>query len=267
MKIWTATPRARFSRSAAMCCAVLIAGWASGAFARQSSAELPTVSQVLNRYVEATGGREALLRHASMTMHGHMQAQGQKADVEMVSYSKGTKQVQRTILPDGKVYVTGYDGQVAWDVDPAGKVVIHHGDEVKTIARDADMYYHLHVLDYFKKLEVVGVKEFQGHQCYDLKGVNNWNQPNEQFYDKDSGLLIGYFFNTKWRGGPGDTTATFDDYKDFGGVLMPAKIIGRDANGVSIGIIDSVTYDDVDDSVFVLPDAVKKAVAQEKAGG
>ena len=67
MKIWTATPRARFSRSAAMCCAVLIAGWASGAFARQSSAELPTVSQVLNRYVEATGGREALLRHASMT--------------------------------------------------------------------------------------------------------------------------------------------------------------------------------------------------------
>lgn len=124
------------------------------------------------------------------------------------------------------------------------------------------MYYHLHVLDYFKSLEVADVKEFAGHQCYHLKGVNNWGQPNEQFYDKDSGLLIGYEFNTAWRGGKGDATATFEDYKDFGGVLMPAKTTGREGGDISIGLITSVTYDDVDDAVFVLPDAVKKAIAQ-----
>ena len=229
-----------------------------------ASASLPTAAEVLNRYVTATGGRNSLLRHKSMTVHGRYQEPANHLDVETISYAKGLKSMLKAFLPDGKLYQGGYDGSVAWNIDPAGKVTIYHGDEAKTAARDADMYYHLHVLDYFKKLEVVGVKEFEGHQCYDLKGVNNWNQPNEQFYDKESGLLIGYFFNTKWRGGPGDTTAIFEDYKDFGGVLMPTKNTGRDANGVTVGLVTSVTYDDVDDSVFALPDAVKKALAQER---
>jgi hypothetical protein len=228
------------------------------------NATLPSALQVLDRYVQATGGRDALLRYKSTTIHQRFQVPAQKLDVEAVSYSKGLKTLQKTFLPGGKVDLSGYDGKVAWDVGPDGKVTLYHGDIVKTIARDADMYYHLHVLDYFKQLDVVGVKEFAGHQCYDLKGVNNWNQPNEQFYDTSSGLLIGYHFNTKWRGGPGDTTATFEDYKNFGGVLIPVKTIGRDATGVSISLVTSVTYDDVGDSIFVLPDAVKTVVAQEK---
>ena len=252
-----------FSRSAAACCALFLA-CAGAAFSRQNNAPLPAAALVLDRYVQATGGRGALLQYKSMTMHQRFQVSAQKLDVESVSFSKGLKALQKTFLLGGKVDVSGYDGQVAWDLDPDGKVTLFHGDIVKTIARDADMYYHLHVVEYFKKLDVVGVAPFAGHQCYDLKGVNNWNQPNEQFYDTSSGLLIGYHFNTKWRGGPGDTTATFEEYKDFGGVLMPAKTTGRDADGVSIALITSVTYDDVDDSVFVLPDAVKQAVAQEK---
>lgn len=248
------------SALALMVCASIQAARAQEA----ANANLPTTAEVLDRYVQATGGRDALLRHKSMTMHGRYQEPASHLDVETISYAKGTKSMFRAFLPGGKLYQAGYDGSVAWNIDPTGKATIHHGDEAKTAARDADMYYHLHVLDYFKKLEVVGVKNFEGHQCYDLKGVNNWNQPNEQFYDKDSGLLIGYFFDTKWRGGPGETTATFENYKDFGGVLMSTRNTGRDANGLTIGLVTSVTYDDVDDSVFELPDAVKKALAQEK---
>ena len=197
----------KFSRNAAaalLLLALLATAGGGPAFAQQTGAtKLPTTSWVLDRYVAVTGGRDALLRHKSITVHGRFQVPAQKLDVETVSYSVGTKSLQKAVLPGGKVYASGYDGQVAWDMDPAGKVTLYHGDVARSIARDADMYYHLHVLDYFKKLDVVGVQEFAGHQCYVLKGFNNWNQPNEQFYDKDSGLLIGYLFNTKWRGGPG----------------------------------------------------------------
>lgn len=247
-----------------LACQLSLAFLAGSALAQRHDAPLPTAQQVLDRYVAVTGGRDALLRYKSMTVHGRLQVPSQKVDVETVSYTKEMKQLEKAFLAGGQVLSSGYDGRVAWDMDAAGNVTLHHGDQVKTIARDADMYYHLHVLDYFKQLDVVGVVPFAGHQCYALKGVNNWNQPNEQFYDKDSGLLIGYFFNTKWRGGPGDTTATFEDYQNFGGVLMPTKTTGRDADGVSIEVVTSVTYDDVDDSIFALPDAVKKAVAQEK---
>ena len=229
-----------------------------------ASLNLPTAAEVLQRYVDATGGRDALLRHKSITVHGRYQDPANHLDVETVGYSKGMKAMQKAFLPGGKLYQAGYDGKVAWDIDLAGKVTIHQGDDAKSIARDADMYYHLHVLDYFKSMDVVGIQEFDGHQCYALKGVNNWNQPNEQFYDKKSGLLIGYLFDSKSRGGAGETTQFFEDYRDFGGVLLPTKSTGRDASGVSTSLVTSVTYDDLDDSVFVLPDAVKKTLAQER---
>lgn len=243
---------------------VACAGVRATSAQENANTSLPTAAEVLNHYVAATGGREALLRHKSVTVHGRYQDRANHLDIQTIGYSKNLKAMQKAFLPGGKLYQAGYDGHVAWDMDPSGKVTIHHGDDAKSIARDADMYYHLHVLDYFKSMNVVGVQKFGGHDCYALKGVNKWNQPNEQFYDKDSGLLIGYLFDTKWRGGPGETTQLFEDYKDFGGVLIPTKSTGRDANSVTISLVTSVTYDDVDDSVFLLPDEVKKALA---AGG
>jgi putative heme iron utilization protein len=204
------------------------------ALAFAATLQLPTVQQVLDRYVQVTGGREALLRHKSMTVH---MAEG---DVQMVLYTKSGKIEQKITFPDGKVMLGGYDGTVAWSLDTAGKVHLPQGDVIKTIAID--------------------VRPFNGRPCYHLKGINNWGQTNEQFYDTTTGLLIGYAFNTAWRGGNGDATATFEDYTDYGGVLMPAKTTSRDGNDVSVDRIVSVTYDDVDDKVFALPEAVRKAV-------
>ena len=225
------------------------------ALAVVATLQLPTVQQVLDRYVAATGGRDALLRHKSMTMHM------KEGDVELVLYMKDTKAAQKILFPDGKTMRGGYDGKVAWSIDTTGKVHVPQGDVIKTIARDADMYYHLHVMNYFRSMAVVDVKPFNGRPCYHLKGVNNWGKVNEQFYDTASGLLLGYAFNTAWRGGNGDATATFEDYTNYGGVLMAATTTSRDGNDVSVDRIASVTYDDVDDAVFALPEAVRKAVA------
>jgi hypothetical protein len=218
---------------------------------------LPSAQHVLDRFVQVTGGRDAWLRHKSITIHGRYRVPARNLDVETVSYTKGGKVLQIARLAAGNS-LSGYDGHTAWDLDADGKVSIHDGDEVKSIARDADMYYHLHVKDYFHTMEVIDVQEFNGHPCYHLKGVNNWGKVNEQFYDRQSGLLIGYAFNTAWRGGNGAATATFDDYRDFGGVLMSAKTTTRDGDSLSIFSITSVSYDDVDDSTFALPPAVRE---------
>ena len=217
---------------------------------------LPTVESVLERYVEVTGGRQALLSHKSMTVHGRYQALAAKLDVEVVTYTGGGKLLQVAILPSGKS-TSGYDGRTAWDLDARGMVTIHEGDEAKSIARDADMYYHLHVRQYFRSIEVADVRPFNGRPCYHLKGINNWGRQNEQFYDTQTGLLLGYAFNTAWRGGHGDATQTFEDYRTFGGVRMATKTTTRDGDSLSILSITSVTYDDVPDSVFALPDVVR----------
>jgi hypothetical protein len=176
--------------------------------ATPAAAELPTVQYVLDRFVQVTGGRDAWLRHRSITIHGRFQVPAKNLDVETISDTKDGKALQIAKLAAGDS-LSGYDGRTAWDMDAGGKVSIREGDEVKSIARDADMYYHLHVMDYFRTMEVMDVQEFSGRSCYHLKGMNYWGKMNEQFYDRTSGLLIGYAFNTAWRGGNGAATATF----------------------------------------------------------
>lgn len=227
----------------------------------QGAGTLPTVNAVLERHVAATGGRAALLRHTSMTVHGRYQDPGHHADYETVFYTKGGKMLLKAELGGGKQYQSGYDGETAWVLHPDGKADIAAGDQVKTVARDADMYYHLHVLNYFKSMAVVDVKPFNGRPCYHLKGINNWGKVNEQFYDTETGLLMGYAFNTAWRGGKGDATDTFEEYKEFGGVRLATKTTSRDGDDLTISLITAVTYDDVTDDVFALPGAVKAAVA------
>jgi hypothetical protein len=228
----------------------------------QPSGQLPTAQEVVDRNVKATGGAAALLRYKSMTVHGHLSDPARSLTVETVDYTKGgDKMLQVVILPDGTRNMSGFDGTTSWGLDASGKVSIDSGDVIQTTARDADMYYHLHVMRYFRSLRVAGIDVFNGRPCYHLEGVNNWGRKNEQFYDKETGLLLGYRFNTAWRGGNGDASQTFEDYKDFGGVLQPAKTTSRDGNDVYISTITSVTYDDVPDSVFALPEAVRRAKA------
>ena len=223
---------------------------------------LPTAQWVLDRYAEVSGERANLLKHESATIHGRYQVPADKLEATTVSYTKGGVSVQTFQLADGRHGATGYNGHVGWDVGLSGKVTIHTGDEARTMARDADMYYHLHVMQYFKSLEVVGVESFNGRPCYHLKGTNNWNQPNEQFYDKENGLLLGYKFNTAWRGGKGAADAIFEDYKPFGGILFSTKQIGHDGLDMGVSFIDAVTWDDVPDSALELPSAVKAKLAE-----
>jgi hypothetical protein len=102
----------------------------------------------------------------TMTMHGYGEEPARNLRVERVLYTKDGKMLQKTTSASGKVDLSGYDGQTAWDLDASGQVTIHKGDEVKTVARDADMYYHLHVMNHFRTMEVVDVKEFNGRPCY-----------------------------------------------------------------------------------------------------
>jgi hypothetical protein len=127
------------------------------------------------------------------------------------------------------------------------------------------MYYPARVLDYFSSMEVVGVADFEGHPGYHLKGTNKWGIVNEQFYDANTGLLVGYKFNSAWRGGAGDKIEVFSDYKEFGGRLMPTRDAHNSAEGVQVQTTTSVTFDDVPDSAFALPEAIK-AVLAKKSG-
>jgi hypothetical protein len=112
-------------------------------------------------------------------------------------------------------------------------------------------------------MDVVEITSFAGHTCFHLKGTNKWGILNEHFYDTTSGLLVGYKFDSSWQGGPGQEIEVFSGYKDFDGWLMPTSDVVTDATGTTSTTTTSVSFDDIPDSTFALPDPIRALIAKK----
>jgi hypothetical protein len=145
---------------------------------------------------------------------------------------------------------------VSWQVTPKGASVDKE-TPVEADRRDADLQYALHQPDYFKKLELAGITEFDGRRCYWLHGTTHWGKDNNQFYDVETGLLAGYRYQSDIGSSPVVTTLLFQDYKNFGGPMVATKQIVKTGDRTQTFRIMSMSYEPIDDSVFELPEAVK----------
>jgi hypothetical protein len=226
---------------------------------------LPTAQDIVARYDEALGGRAASMKHNSTTMRGTLTAyeSGQSAVLNFVYLAAAPyRRLERVSLPaNGGDILNGFDGDVAWGFDPRTKTPqIAEGDDRESAKRDADYYYALDELSWFKSMETIGPEDFEGQPCFRLHGVNNWNKSNDHFYNRDTGLLTGYEFASEL----GPTHEIFSDYQKIDGVLFPMKQTvkvkaagDRDWTVRYALIYTSVTFNDVDPSAFTPPSAVR----------
>lgn len=234
---------------------LLVAFFSVAALGKPQAPPLNTADAVLERYKQALGGVEAIKSVQSETARGEIERSGVKGKATFVSYSKPFKSLFKLTRPDGTEIVSGFDGTVSWSITPQG-ASIDKDTPVESVRRDADLQYALHQPDYFKKLEFAGVTDFEGHHCYRLHGTTHWGKDNNQFYDVQTGLLVGYRFQAD-AGSPVVNIAVFSDYKSYGSRLTPAKLVNRSGDRVQTLTITSVTYEPLADSVFELPPAVK----------
>lgn len=242
-------------------CMLLVAPLAVMAQDASKAQSLPTTQQVMDRYIKAIGGRDAIFKHNSMTIREKLEAGD--VSVDRTVYYKDRKMFEDIALPNNGRYQSGYNGTTAWEWSSTGGADITKGEEAKSKVREADMHYPGRILDYFSSMDVVDVVDFEGHTCYHLKGTNNWGKVNEHFYDTTTGLLIGYRFNSAWRGGAGDESEVFSDYKSFDGWLIPTRIAHKEPKRTLTEVVSSVTFDDVPDSTFALPEPVQALLAKQ----
>jgi hypothetical protein len=271
---WFATP------ALAAVCVVACAGShvAAPTDRARAAATLPTAKEVVARYDQALGGREAILRHTSSTMRGDLEVRRPQSVVKVpfvFLLAAPYLRLERYTLPSNQgEAVSGFDGRAAWSFDPRSGPELATGTDRESVKRDADFYYALDELSWFKSMATIGVEDFEGQTCYRLHGINNWDKSNDQFYDRETGLLAGYEFESQSGGAPGAepslTHEIFSDYRDVDGVRVAMKRTvkirskGGDWKVVQVLSYASVTFNDVDPGAFTPPKPVQELLAKEQ---
>ena len=248
--------------SAAAAAVFLLAAGAAGAVPSRAQ-ELPSAEEVIARYVEAIGGAEAIRGHSSTHGRGTMELLGQGVRGEVQIYAAAAhKSLLVVSFADLGIEIrTGYNGEVGWSTDPMTGERILQGDELQQIVDESDYYADLHDPAGFQSMETVEMTEFAGRSAYKLRLVYNSGRESFEYFDVESGRLVGEESLQYSLMGAVNVRAFASDYQQFGDIMVPTKIVQELGPGQTVQLtILSVEFDNVDPATFALPASIEALI-------
>ena len=200
--------------------AATLLGVSAGA---QAPGSLPPAATLVAKYAAAIGA-PALMKAQQITTKGGMAmpAAGINATFEMVQVAPNRMQMLTTIPGVGAIQV-GYDGTIAWSVDPMQGPRLLTGKEMEQIREDADPRAAARSPDLFAAVQTTADTTMGGERCYMVKLT--WKSGRESFdcYSPTSGLMVGSTSVQQTAMGPIPVSTVYSDYKKFGDFTMPTK--------------------------------------------
>ena len=226
--------------------------------------QLPPARQVIDRYVEAVGGREAIARQKFRSMEAEMSmpAIGMTMPMKMVMAAPN-RIVTTAEMPGAGTMRSGYDGSVGWQVNPMTGPSLMSGAELEQTAQMADFYSPLNYDRLYRSMETTERTELNGRPCYRVKLTTASGRESWQCFDTETGLMVASGGKQESQMGSMEVTSLFFDYKEFDGIRMATrsttKMMGQDMTMT----VKSVSHAPVDASAFALPAEIQ-ALAQAK---
>lgn len=224
----------------------------------QAQDEMPTAEQVLEKYIDAVGGRIALSKLTTGVYRGHSYTDLCWRDPPLEAsrfeaYAKLPDSVLFTYHDNDGEWRNGFDGTTGW-AEENGQVTADQEGNAK-MRWLINPQNALRLAEHFPGLEVVGMREINGRPAYELVpyGTTKDRDVVETHYrfcfDAQSGLLVAFgYHNYIW------------DYRRCGNVLFPFRISFGRKGGATEFIFDEVVHNvPVDDKLFTPPAGMPQA--------
>jgi hypothetical protein len=227
-----------------------------------TTASLPAGRAIIDRYVQAIGGRDAVMRHSSIRYVGNfeMPAAGMKGNL-LVIQAAPNKMAMTVDLPGMGQIVSGYDGTVGWSINPMQGPRVLEGKELEQLREDAGPSAMLRSSDRIRSAETVELTSMGGQACYKVKITYNSGRESFDCYSPETGLLVGMTQTQESPMGSVQVTTLFDDWKEFGGLKTATKLRQQMLGQEQILTIDRLEFNRPEDAKAVeMPEQIKPLV-------
>jgi photosynthetic reaction center cytochrome c subunit len=214
--------------------------------------DLPSVGELLAKYLQALGGPLAIAKITSRVEDGTADFRGQPAGVEIFTQAPGKQTVVRHV-PGGDI-VTTFDGRAGWSIVP-GQPPREMSDADIAVARiDADLQLPLHIREMFPELRIEYPEEIGGRTTLILIGIREGQPPVKLYFDQQSSLLVRLVRYAESPLGRLPSQIDYADYREVDGVQIPFRVTSSGPGSSSTIQIEQVRQNiEIDGTRFARP--------------
>ena len=218
-----------------------------------ASAPVPTVDQLLDRYTEALGGRDAVTKIKTRHLKGSRVGADGGLVPEEVYQKAPDKLLVVTTYPD-IVYNVGHNGSASWAKDTEGGGEINE-EQTALVRREAIFHKAVDLKRVYSRMAVAGKVAIGDREYFVIDATSAIDGNLEKlFFDPQTGLLARRYLEFKTALGSVPFIIEYDDYKEVDGVKVPFSIRWS-RPGISWGrkITDVEQNIDIEDAKFEKP--------------
>lgn len=215
-------------------------------------ANLPNATEILKRYVTASGGKDALLKLSTREEKGTATFMGREIAIEI--YDKASnKRASFMHLPNGDS-ATVFDGQQGWTGSPKQPPREMPPSELEGAKIDADLQLPLHLQQMFPELHPASPESIGGRQTYQLISESGGQPRIRLYFDQESGLLLRMLRYSDSPLGLNPVRVDYADYRPVDGVQVPyRRTVARPFGQFTIQTTDIQQNVPIDDARFSRP--------------
>jgi hypothetical protein len=186
---------------------------------------LPTVDQILEKYITAVGGREAMEKVTSRLSTGAFEIPDMGVTGTITISEKAPNKSLAVIeLAAVGTIRQGSDGTAAWEDSPGTGVRDKAGSELADAVRGSTFNSELKLKSLYKTVAVTGKEAVDGKDAYVVLCTPAEGAPNKLYFDATSGLMVRQSSSRDTPAGMMDVDVIVSDYRTVGGVKMPYMV-------------------------------------------
>jgi len=189
----------------------------SGAAQQQAQPSL-TAEQIVEKSIQASGGRKALEKMTSTVVEGLMGTESDELHNAVKYYAKAPNKrlIAMTFAEAGEMR-QGFDGRLGWIQMPGEEPVELTGEQLDGARREAVFNEALKWRELYPKAELKGQEKVGGREAYAIELTPAAGKPVTHFFDAETFLLVRQMGNFETPQGAMDIRVELSDYRDVGG--------------------------------------------------
>jgi len=210
--------------------------------------DLPKPEEIVQKYVAAMGGADAISRLNSLSEHGSINLGGREFQMDVMI--KSPNRIATITHFPGANSISTSDGKTGWVLFPGSPARSMTAADMDSARMDADLHFALDLKTAFTALQVEKKIKIADKDAILLVGKRAGMPPVELYFDAETGLLVRMVRYESSALGLNPNQIDYSDYRDVAGVKFPfhwtsAFPTGRSAVQIASAEPNAAIRDDV----------------------